>query len=249
MESGWGHVCGDVHAPAVAVRFSLHLDRFPALVRSCACNAPHPSEAASRLWNEPVVNGPNRTESPISAKKQNKSEHHFLRWPTPNSSHIQVKSYVPVCAFLPWRAVVVAEARIGRRIHNGPWHAPAGAPRPAHRMGLYLRRDPMPWCEPTLALEAGDPQQHHRPGEPGGECQQLVVSFPKKQNKSEHHFLRWPTPNSSHIQVKSYVPVCAFLPWRAVCFSKYLIQVATSAFPTLDFTAFRGVLSPSMPTG
>ena len=43
------------------------------------------------------------------------------------------------------------------------WHAPAGAPRPAHRMGLYLRRDlsregegaglVMPWCD-TDAMAA-----------------------------------------------------------------------------------------------
>ena len=39
------------------------------------------------------------------------------------------------------------------------WHAPAGAPRPAHRMGLYLRRDlygaglVMPWCDTDAIAE------------------------------------------------------------------------------------------------
>ena len=35
------------------------------------------------------------------------------------------------------------EARIGQKNKRlgQTWHAPAGAPRPAHRMGLYLRRD------------------------------------------------------------------------------------------------------------
>ena len=51
------------------------------------------------------------------------------------------------------------EARIGQKISShADWHAPAGAPRPAHRMGLYLRRDlsregerrrAMPWSTPT----------------------------------------------------------------------------------------------------
>ena len=50
----------------------------------------------------------------------------------------------------------------------GRWHAPAGAPRPAHRMGLYSARSvprTMPWCD-TDAMAAHRDQCRRHPGAP-----------------------------------------------------------------------------------